>query len=133
MKCLPGMLCLGVAAMLSAPVLKAEDATATAVPRPMPPASTEKIDYDKHIKPIMDKSCLECHNATKKKSKLRLDTRDFALQGGAEGPAVIVGDSANSNMIKILLGIVHSVEQLTSEATSTSVHLPTKIRHIGHD
>jgi len=81
-------------------------------PRPMPPASETKIDYDTHIKPILDKSCTECHCEAKVKSKLRLDTRDFVLKGGVEGPSVVVGDSENSNLIKILLGTLPDYETM---------------------
>lgn len=109
MNMLNGKLCLAGAALLVATALHAQDEPA---PRPMPPVAEVTIDYDTHIKPLMDKACLECHNEKKKKSKLRLDTRELVLQGGIEGPSVIIGDSANSHLVTILLGAMEDYEPM---------------------
>ena len=34
---------------------------------------TEKVDYEKQIKPILENNCVKCHGAKKRKGRLRLD------------------------------------------------------------
>jgi hypothetical protein len=48
-------------------------------------------DYEHDIKPILATSCIECHGAKKQKGKLRLDTPEAIMKGGATGSAVIAG------------------------------------------
>ncbi len=61
-----------------------------------PAATTEGVTFDKDIKPLFEKSCIKCHGAEKQKGKLRLDTLEAALKGGAGGESVIKGDSLKS-------------------------------------
>ena len=61
---------------------------------------TEKVDYEKQIKPIFQNNCVKCHGAKKRKGRLRLDAPDLITQGGKEGKTVVPGDAANSNMVK---------------------------------
>lgn len=70
----------------------------------MPPAADIEVDFDKHIWPIFEAKCIECHGPDKQKSGLRMDTEEFFKKGGTEGPAAIPGDSANSLMIGLVLG-----------------------------
>src|SRR3954469_10149521 len=66
----------------------------------LPPASTKQgVTYAADIKPIFDKSCINCHGAEKQKGKLRLDTREAALKGGQDGAVIEPGNSAGSMLI----------------------------------
>src|SRR4051812_36189675 len=56
-----------------------------------PPASTQRIDFDAHIKPIFQARCLNCHAKGKYKGGLSLETREAMLKGGEDGPAVVPG------------------------------------------
>ena len=58
--------------------------------------------FEKKIRPLLVKHCYECHSADAKKLKgdLRLDTRDGALKGGINGPAIVPGEPAKSLLIK---------------------------------
>ncbi len=65
---------------------------------PAKPAS-EQIVYADLIAPIFERRCVECHKEGKSKGKLRMDTYEMLVKGGAEGPAFEPGDSAGSNII----------------------------------
>lgn len=58
------------------------------------------IDFDKDIAPIFEFKCVECHNANKVKGELRMDTHDWILKGGDNGPAIVAGKPAESSIIE---------------------------------
>ena len=63
----------------------------------LPPAAKAKVSYKKDVKPLLEKSCLNCHGPKKRpKGKFRIDTRELALKGGSEGVAIIPGKSKKS-------------------------------------
>ena len=51
---------------------------------------------------LLKTQCLGCHNADKLKGGLSLETRELALQGGDNGPALKAGDAAHSALITSL-------------------------------
>jgi uncharacterized membrane protein len=59
-------------------------------------AVPDKPEYAKHIKPLIDRSCVKCHGPEKRKSGLRLDKKRFAMKGGETGPAIVPGNVAES-------------------------------------
>jgi mono/diheme cytochrome c family protein len=68
------------------------------------PADRKDVTFA-DVKPIFDKSCVECHGPKKQKGDLRLDSRDAAVKGGEEGPVFKVGDSTNSALVKLVARI----------------------------
>lgn len=73
---------------------------AAAAPGKLPPPSKRQgVTYDKDIKPLFEVSCIKCHGPEKQKSKLRLDSLEATLKGGAEGKGVIPGKSAESRLV----------------------------------
>jgi mono/diheme cytochrome c family protein len=89
------------AASLRISVVQAQDAPAAALPAP----AGRTIDYRKDVQPILATHCYSCHGPEKQKSDLRLDRRAAALQGGAEGPDIVPGDSAASPLIERIAGL----------------------------
>ena len=74
--------------------LKANMASLTAK---LPAATKKTVSYSKDIKPLFEKTCLNCHGPKKRpKGKFRIDTRELALKGGSEGVAIIPGKSDKS-------------------------------------
>jgi Planctomycete cytochrome C len=74
----------------------------------LPPASTRpNVTYATDIKPIFDNSCVKCHSGDRPKAHLKLDTLAGALKGSRDGPVIIPGDSAKSQMI---LAVSHATE-----------------------
>ena len=77
----------------------------------LPPVSDRKdVTFEKDIKPIFDKSCIECHGAEKPKAKLRLDTLEGALKGSIDHKVIEPGNSAKSVL-------VHNIGFLGTEDT----------------
>ncbi len=76
----------------------------------LPPPATTQVDFARDIQPIFEKSCLRCHGPEKPKSRFRLDNRDAALKGGANGIDIISGDSAKSPLIHYVAGLVEDME-----------------------
>ncbi|MFN3409375.1 MAG: c-type cytochrome domain-containing protein [Limisphaerales bacterium] len=70
-----------------------------------PPSDRKDVTFVADIKPIFDQSCVECHGPKKKKGGLRLDTRELALKGASHGPVFKPGDSANSELVKLVARI----------------------------
>lgn len=58
----------------------------------------KKIDFAREIKPILETSCLACHQPGHAKGDLRLDTREQALKGGESGPSIVPGNSGKSRV-----------------------------------
>src|SRR3982751_1636652 len=77
--------------------------TTAAVPRQARRA-TPRVDFDRQVRPIIEKNCLECHSAEKRKGGLSLATYGDALDGGRNGAAIRPGAGTRSIMIQRLLG-----------------------------
>lgn len=61
-------------------------------------ARAAAVDFNKQVQPILEQSCIRCHGAEKQKGKLRLDSKEAALKGGADGPSVVPGDAEKSEL-----------------------------------
>ena len=66
----------------------------------LPPAANVKIDFEKHVQPILSQKCHSCHGAEVQQAGLRLDKRQNAMRGGDYGPVMIAGNSAVSKLVK---------------------------------
>lgn len=66
--------------------------------------SADTIDFDKQIKPLFTKHCVECHKADKNESGYRLDLGNLAIQGGDRGVAIVPGKSDESLLFQALIG-----------------------------
>ena len=58
------------------------------------------LDFHREVWPILESKCLECHQGSKAKGGLHLDTRAGALKGGeSDGPAIVPGDPSKSALL----------------------------------
>jgi WD40 repeat protein len=64
------------------------------------PDHSGPVDFEKEILPVFSTSCLACHNKTKAKSGLVLETPADIRKGGDDGPVVVPGKSAESLLLK---------------------------------
>lgn len=68
-------------------------------------AAVDDVDFDARIKPLLASKCFDCHGPDTQESHLRLDRKSSMLRGGDSGePAIIVGDSEGSHLIKLISG-----------------------------
>ncbi len=60
----------------------------------------QKQDLGVEARNILANHCFDCHSIKKSKGKLRLDALVYALKGGKEGPALVIGHPEKSEMIR---------------------------------
>jgi WD40 repeat protein len=58
------------------------------------------VDFEKEILPLLKNNCLACHNKTKAKADLILETPADILKGGETGPGVVPGHSGESLLLE---------------------------------
>ncbi len=71
--------------------------------RSLPPSLDRKIDFTKEVKPILQRSCTNCHARGKSKGGFSIDHIHSFLAGGDSGPAVYKGKGEESPLINLLL------------------------------
>lgn len=75
----------------AAPTTLAAPATSTAV--------AESVDFETKVWPIIERSCLQCHDSGTAFSNLRLDSPEKILAGGDLGKVVVAGEPDNSPLV----------------------------------
>jgi len=61
------------------------------------------LEYERDVKPILEKNCFKCHGSEKQKGGLRLDRKPSALKGGDSGePAIVPGNSVRSHLVQLV-------------------------------
>ena len=68
-------------------------------------AQTEPINFTDHIRPIMERSCWNCHGEAAQLSDLDLSSREGALEGGSKGPAIVPGRAEDSRLFRMVAGL----------------------------
>lgn len=67
-------------------------------------ADDSAVDFQKQIKPVLQKYCVSCHGPDEAESGFRLDFGSLLVRGGDRGLAVVPGKSAESLLYKVLIG-----------------------------
>jgi hypothetical protein len=65
--------------------------------------AADEVDFKKDIAPVLETSCVKCHNPEKKKGKLDMTTKEAFMKGGGDGKIVEPGKADESEMIKSIL------------------------------
>ena len=60
---------------------------------------SERIDFEKQIRPLLIRHCGECHGPENQESSLRLDARLFAFRGGDGGKVISPGNVNKSQLV----------------------------------
>ena len=60
--------------------------------------AAEAVSFANDIQPMLEQSCLPCHNATKSEGGLILETPKTILEGGDNGPAIVLKQGLKSLM-----------------------------------
>ncbi len=58
--------------------------------------------YRDHVRPLLEKNCLMCHNGKVKQAGLDLSTRESLLKGGEHGPVLKPGSPNESILYKVV-------------------------------
>jgi WD40 repeat protein len=77
------------------------------------------VDFQQEVLPILKNNCLACHNTTKAKAGLNLETPEFMRKGGDSGPAVVPGKAAESLLFK---AAAHRDPELTMPPADNKVN-----------
>lgn len=78
-------------------------------PKKLPPPAKQKVEFTKDIKPLLEKSCTQCHSGEKPKGGYRTDTIEGLTKGSGSDASIIPGNSAKSP-------IIHYVADLVAES-----------------
>ncbi|MCG3195699.1 MAG: hypothetical protein GHCLOJNM_00166 [bacterium] len=91
--------------LLSYPIsARAEEGQASAITE-VPAAATHTVSFDKEIKPILNRSCVQCHGRGKARGGFKIDSRETLLAGGENGPVLEIGKSQSSRLIRLVAGV----------------------------
>jgi mono/diheme cytochrome c family protein len=71
----------------------------------LPPAATRQVDFVKDIQAILAANCYACHGPEKQKGDLRWDVKSSVFKNGDHGPILSPGKSAESRVIKLVVGL----------------------------
>lgn len=63
-------------------------------------SASAEVDYESEVKPFLHERCYACHGVLRQEGGLRLDTAQFAFQGGDSGPALVAGDAQASLILE---------------------------------
>lgn len=64
-----------------------------------PQSATADSAWDTVVLPILENKCNQCHNEDRVRGRLRMDTYELLMQGGASGETVIPGDVEGSEFL----------------------------------
>ena len=81
-------------------------------------AQTEPINFTDHIRPIMERSCWNCHGEAAQLSDLDLSSREGALEGGTKGPAIVPGRAEDSRLFRMVAGLDQPFMPMSGDALS---------------
>ena len=90
------------------------------------PAEVKKVTYTE-VKPIIDASCVKCHNAEKARAGLHLDTLEGVLQGSKKRKLVEPNNSANSRLIRIVESIAAAAKDPEGKTKALHKRGPTPL------
>src|SRR6188474_3420445 len=70
---------------------------------PPEPSAAEREFFEKEVRPLLVMQCYKCHSAgEKKRGGLLLDSREGALEGGDNGPALEPGKPDESRLVQAI-------------------------------
>ena len=65
----------------------------------LPAAELPSPDFERDVRPILEKNCLQCHGESTPQAQLDLRTPETLLAGGKSGSALVPGDSSESLLV----------------------------------
>jgi len=68
-------------------------------------AQNQTVTFTDHIRPIMERSCWNCHGEAAQLSELDLRSRESSMTGGTRGPALVPGHAEESRLYRVVAGL----------------------------
>ncbi len=93
------LLASGEPAPSELPQPMAAGAVEKAAEEPKPTAEQLQF-FENRVRPILVEHCQKCHGEKKSQASLRLDSREGVMRGGDQGPVIIAGKPAESELIR---------------------------------
>lgn len=78
---------------------KSEKADSAATPAGVKATGAKSVVYTDIVAPILENRCVQCHKEGKAKGKFRLDTYELLVKGSSDGPGVVPGNLADSQIL----------------------------------
>lgn len=75
----------------------------------IPSAAAQAPDYIKDIQPIFQRYCTGCHNDDDHEGDVSLESFVSLQKGNPEGPNLLPGDAANSQLVRLITGAAKPV------------------------
>src|SRR5687768_6918100 len=77
----------------------------------LPKAASREISFTTEVKPILERSCAQCHSGEKPKGKFSVESREGILKGGESKEASILpGRSGSSALVHLVADLVPEME-----------------------
>ncbi len=74
-------------------------------------SKSRRVDFERHIQPILERSCVSCHSGDRPKGGYRVTSREHLLGGGQSGrPTIQPGKGDNSPVVQFVLDQVEDLE-----------------------
>ena len=87
--------------------------------RTLPASVKEKVDFVRDVQPLFRKNCYSCHGVENQEAGLRLDRKKRALLGSDHGPVIVVGKSAESRLVQVLVGLDKEIGLMPPDGEGT--------------
>ena len=66
-------------------------------------ASTATVSFANDVMPIIQSRCINCHGGQRVEKGLKLDSYADVMAGSENGPVVVPGDAANSQLVELIV------------------------------
>ena len=77
----------------------------------LPKAAARDVSFAQEIKPLLERSCAQCHSGDKPKGRFSMVSREALLKGGeSKEAAVVLGQSGSSPLVHLAAGLVPEME-----------------------
>ncbi len=107
----------GIVLLIGLAVVSAEEKKLN--PSLLPPVSGKKdLTFEKDIKPMFEKGCIQCHGPKQQKANVRLDSISDVLLSGNNGSGIVPGDSANSRFVYDIARVPNHKTQMPPQKES---------------
>lgn len=81
------------------------------------------VDFARDVHPILAEKCYQCHGGGKSRGGLSLESREGVLRGGETKPAAVEGNSAESFLIHIVVGLPDGTKMPPKGQTLTDTEI----------